>query len=121
MQNQVERSGPGRRESDQRCALCETIWAYHDDERDKHRQECKEKVVDVNNEIARIINSISGKVDYRIWALSTIIFLGLTGWVIVDHFSLSKQVSYDSAIIVQMDKKVDAIIKLQEEIVKNIK
>ncbi len=116
MDEHIERVGRGRRENDKRCALCETIWKFHDTERDENREICKDKVAEMNGSIKDLFSFISHKVDWKVYAVTIAIFVSLISWIYVDHFGLSKQVYYNTAVIKGIDDKVDFLIKGQIDI-----
>jgi hypothetical protein len=116
MNEHIERIGRGRREQDKRCGLCETIWKFHDTEKEEYREGCKSKVPEITENIKGLSCTLVHKVDWRVFTIALAIIVSILSWITLDHFGLSKQVAFNTAVITGINEKVDLLIKGQIEI-----
>lgn len=118
----TKRQGPGRRMDDRlKCPWCDIKTEHANEKWDEHEKETHENRELVCTKIGRIERIAEAAVSKKTLYAILLFSCGVVGWVYTDHFGLSKQVSYNTAIIAETKSDITEIKKDMREFLVNQK
>jgi hypothetical protein len=118
----IVRQGPGRRHDDRlKCPWCDMKWDYQNEKWTDHEADTIEHRELVCKKISKIEKLVESMVPWKyVYSMISVLVLVL-GYIIVDHFTLSKQVSYNNAIIKNIDEKTNEFLSNQRHIMNTLR
>ena len=72
-----ERRTEPRRQSD-KCANCDVLWKYHDEDKNNHRKEINGDIQELKTCVEKIASSMT---PWKVFALSMVVLIGSIGWL----------------------------------------
>jgi len=113
----IVRQGPGRRHDDYlKCPWCDMRWDYQKEKWEDHENSTKEHRDLVCTKVGKLEASIDKLVQWKYLNVIVGIAMLMFGYIYVDHFRISNNVSYNNAVIKNIDKKMDEFLLNQRHI-----
>jgi hypothetical protein len=121
---------PGRRRTPQndyasKCPWCDMKdeqskerWANHLKEEFDRQMACSELAKELKGDLRTLREKDDSKTSNKSFFWIAAVFIAVIGWLYVDHFGLSKSVSFNTGVIQEMKADLKMIVDNQERFMK---